>query len=67
MTDIRHVKCCIIIITEQNKDETVNEWMLFSFKYRSVTHKLKLIHIPFEWMVVRRQDSGKVRAGPNRI
>jgi len=31
-----------------------------------------LMHIPFEWMgkcfsVVRRQDSGTVRAGPNQI
>ena len=40
--------------------------------YDFMAHKLKLIHIPFEWMgkcfsVVRRQDSGTVRAGPNRI
>jgi len=40
--------------------------------YAFMTHKLKLIHIPFEWigkcfLVVRRQDSGKVRARPNRI
>jgi len=40
--------------------------------YECMTHKLKLIHIPFEWMgkcfsVVRRQISGTVRAGPNRI
>ena len=40
--------------------------------YEFMTHKLKLMHIPFEWMgkcfsVVRRQDSGTGRAGPNRI
>jgi len=38
--------------------------------YQFMTHKLKLIHIPFEWMgkclsVVRHQDSGTVRAGLN--
>jgi len=40
--------------------------------YEFMTHKLKLIHTPFEWMgkyfsVVRRQDSGTVQARPNRI
>ena len=40
--------------------------------YEFTTHKLKLIHVPFEcvgkcFSVVRRQDSGTVRAGPNRI
>ena len=40
--------------------------------YKFMTHKLKLILIPSERMgkcfsVVRRQDSGTVRAGPNRI
>ena len=40
--------------------------------YEFMTHKLKLIHIPFEWMgkcfsVVRCQNSRTVRAGPNRI
>jgi len=40
--------------------------------YEFMTHKLKLIHIPFEWMekcfsVVRRQNSGTVRDGLNRI
>jgi len=40
--------------------------------YEFMTHKLKLRHISFEWMgkcfsVVRCQDSGTVRAGPNRI
>ena len=42
--------------------------------YEFMTHELKLIHTPFEWMrkwkcfsVVRHQDSGTVRAGPNWI